>query len=263
MSAQLLEGLSIGAQLLLQLAARHEYAPLRYARVPPLGEADAHLAAAELQERGLLKPAEEAPGVLLLTPVGYTLRTTVIARWGALHEQLRPRLLAHVSELFKLGPGSLLLEALHAIDRAWFLPEASQPLADLDLPIPIGASSLTTSAPHAIVAMLRALEPRRGERVLVCGAKAGVTIALCAHVVGPRGRVMGLDPELSTVRYAATSLQRVIALPQLAPIEVRCVQDVTLGPGAEEPWDVVIVNGSVPKVPCDLMAQLSDEGRLL
>lgn len=263
MSAQLLEGLSVGAQLLMQLAARHEYAPLHYARIPPLAEADAQLAVSEVQQRGLLKPAEERSGMLLLTPLGYALRGAVIAQWEALHAQLRPRLLAHVAELFELKEGAPLLSALHAIDRAWFLPEGSLPLADLDLPVPLGAASMTTSAPHAIVAMLRALGLRRGERVLVCGAKAGVTMALSAHIVGPDGRVVGLDPDLAVVRHAAACLQRAGDLQQIAPIEVRRVEDVTVGLSGAAPWDVVIVNGSVPKVPLDLVAQLSARGRLL
>ena len=259
MSTQLLDGLSAASQILMQLAVRHEYAPLHYARVPPLDEAAAMLAANELAERGLLKPAEEAPGVLLLTPVGYALKDAVLARWDALHAEMRPRLVQHLAKMYDLEDDSLLMAALNAVDRAAFLPDRSRPLADLDLPAPLGIDEMTTSAPHAIAAMLRASAPVPGDRMLVCGAKGGVTIALGAHMVGAEGVVVGLDTSVGIADMAAGSLASAGSA-----AEVRRTDDVTVGVPDEGPWDVVVVNGSVPKIPWDLVDQLRNPGgRLL
>ncbi len=265
MSAQLLEGLSLAGQLLMQLAARHEVAPLHYARVPPLDDASALAAAEEVQERGLLKPAADAPALYVLTPVGYSLCNVVMAQLGALHEVLRPKLVEHVRQLYSLDEDAPAIRALRAVDRGRFLPEGSRPLADLDLPAPIGIGEMTTSAPHAIVAILRSVAPQPGDRVLVCGAKAGMTIALCSHLVGASGQVTGLDDHPAIARFAAERVAEGLGAVTEAtgPAEVRHVSDVTLGLPDEPPFQVIILNGSIPKVPRDLLGQLSEDGRLL
>ncbi|MBX2796688.1 MAG: hypothetical protein KTR31_03430 [Myxococcales bacterium] len=263
MSLHLLRGLCDAGQLLMQLAARHEYAPLHYASVAPLSKADAEQALDEVQERGLLRPAQDAPHVLLLTPVGYALRDTVIETFEALHQRMRPQLLAHVVERFGLPGDSPLRAALHAVDRARFVPEINRPLADLDLPAPLAVPEATTSAPHAIVSMLEALKPRAGERVLVCGIKGGVTAALCAHMVGSQGRVVGIDTSAALVSAARRAVAEA-AVPDAASLQVHEVADVTMGLPGRESWHVVVMNGSTPKVPRDLLRRLDpDRGRLL
>ena len=260
MSTQLLEGLAPSSQLLLQLAVRHEVAPVHFARVPPLDEADALIAVEEVQQRGLLK-VSEAENLLLLTPIGLALEDDIRAGWPALHAALRPRLIEHVQRMYGLADDAPVLRALSRVDRAGFLPDGSLPLADLDIPAPIGVGEMTTSAPHAVVAILGSVLPTEGQRVLVCGAKGGVTAAMSAHMVGPAGAVLCLDDQEEVATYAA---ERVLGAGEgAAPIEVRHVPDVTLGAAEAGPFDIVIVNGSVPKIPRDLLSQLAPSGRML
>ncbi|MBW2256905.1 MAG: hypothetical protein JRI25_20245 [Deltaproteobacteria bacterium] len=256
MSQQLLEGLDLPSQLLLQFAAQREHVPLRVAMSPPL-EGDPFEAVEALQERGLVAPAEY-PGVFSLTPMGYALRDEIAARWPEVHQALRKLLVAHLDKQFALGKNSRLLRALVAIDRAHFVSETAQVISDLDMPAPTGVDDMNTSAPHAIVSILEAVAPRGGDRVLVCGAKGGVTLALATHMAGKEGYGVALDWSPDTVAHARRALSH---YPELdARTEVLERADVTVGYEEGAPWQVVVVNGSTPKIPWPLIEQLDGNG---
>ena len=260
MSSHLLEGLPTSSQLLLCFAAHQEIVPVQIAARPPLSE-DPVQAVKALQERGLVAPTDMAM-IFQLTPMGYALVDEVKARWPRLHADLRGRLLALLEQAFELTADSPLRAALHAVDRAHFVPEPLRCLADLDRPVPTGINDMTTSAPHAILSILRAVSPKPGEKVLVCGAKGGMTIALSAHMVGEQGAVLGLDWNAETVVHVRQALSRYPALTQRARVDQQ--DDVTVGLPDEGPFDIVIVNGSIPKIPRPLLDQLRPEsGRLL
>jgi len=252
MSEALLQGLAPASRALLHVAAVQELVPIGMALHPPLA-ADPAEAVAPLCERGLLVPGEIS-GLYALSPMGYALRDAVLERWPMLHETLRPLLLEHLDTL---DLSDTLRRALHRIDRADFLPERVRILADMDLAAPIDQEGMTTSAPHALVAILGAVKPRSAERVLICGAKGGVTLALAAHMVGREGEALALDWNPDTVGHVSASLAAYPAL----NASVRQQNDVTLG--APGPWSVVVVNGSVPKIPWPLVEQLGPGGRIL
>lgn len=215
---------------------------------------------ARVQERGLLRPTD-VDGMYLLTPIGHALRDTILERWPALHRVLRARLLEHLQERLLLDADSPLSQALRDIDRAHFIPEPGRVLADLDMPAPTGIDEMTTSAPHAIVSLLLAVDPRPGDRVLICGGKGGVTAALAASLVGADGAVTVLDWSQRTVAHVRGAMG---VYPELAPrVRVLHQDDVTLGKREGRGWDCIVLNGSVPKIPWPLVSQLSEDGRLL
>jgi len=253
-SDRLLEGLSPASLLLLHVAVHQEMVPVQLLTRSALTD-DPEEAVQDLLERGLVARTD-IDGLLELGPLGYALKDTVVRRWPELHETLRPPLLARLFEDFGLDPGHPLRRALEAVDRADFVPTEVRFLADLDLPVPLGVDDITTSAPHAVLSILQAVLPRIGESVLLCGAKGGVTLALAAHLVGPTGRAVAQDTAPPLVDHISTALQR---YPDLSA-EARYVSDVTLGLRAEGPWDVIVVNGSVPKLPWPLLHQLDDDG---
>lgn len=150
--------------------------------------------------------------------------------------------------------------ALRSLDRRRFVAEEHALLADLDMPLPVSEET-TTSAVHAIAMILDAARPRSGNRVLLCGVKGGVTAALAAHLVGAEGRVVCLewDADLARrVRRALGALEHV-----RRRVKVLHQADVTIGLPVEAPYNVIIVNGSVPKIPRALLHQLEDDGALL
>ncbi len=261
MSASLLDDLDLSARLMMAIAARQEVVPVRLAMRPPLDEEAAMEAAEALVGRGLLVETE-LPGLLALSPMGYALVDTVAARWPELHQQMRAMLLAHLATSFGLSHDHAIFRALSAVDRSRFVPSSIAPLADLDVPVPTGVGDMTTSAPHALVYLLKAVRPQPGERVLVCGAKGGMVLALATEMVGAQGSGLAIDWEPATVALVAASLQ---THPHLAArAEVRHVPDVTLGSPESGPYDCIILNGSVPKIPRPLVQQLRPgTGRML
>src|SRR4051794_11861011 len=89
-------------------------------------------------------------------------------------------------------------DAMREIARVGFLPEDHRPHASQDRPLPLWHGQ-TSSQPSTVATMLRLLEVPVGAHVLDVGAGSGWTTALLARLVGPGGRVLGLelDPQLA------------------------------------------------------------------
>jgi protein-L-isoaspartate(D-aspartate) O-methyltransferase len=190
-----------------------------------------------------------------------SIETAVEAR----RSEMRERLAKGIADSLSLPNDSALRSALHAIDRAAFIPEPYQSIAYRNQPAPIwrsecGSVSVTTSSPAVCALIASTLELRLGDRVLVCGVKGGFTAALCASAVGPRGRVVCLEDRAEVVEHARTAIERVGLSRR---IEIRLVRDVTIGLEDQEPWDAVVLNGKVPKVPRPIIRQMRDGGRML
>src|SRR3989338_7001164 len=91
-----------------------------------------------------------------------------------------------------------ILEAFKNIRREDFVPPDVKPLASLDEALGIGYGQ-TISQPLTVGFMLELLEPKKKDHILDIGAGSGWTCALLSHIVGKRGRVVGLEliPELA------------------------------------------------------------------
>ena len=85
-----------------------------------------------------------------------------------------------------------LEEAYFAVDRAHFVSSNNQESAYEDHPLPI-AGHQTISAPHMVFMMLDMVQINLGEKVLEVGTGSGYNAALCAHLVGPKGKVVTLE----------------------------------------------------------------------
>ena len=147
-----------------------------------------------------------------------------------------------------------MTEAFRAVPRSRFLPEQARGRAAYDGPIEIGHGQ-TNSQPRTVEDMLRLLDVRPGQRVLDVGAGSGWTTALLAHLVGPEGRVYGveLEPDLALVgadNLAATdqpwaSIQRAGA---------------ALGLPERAPFDRVLVSAEATELPEELVDQVAEGG---
>jgi protein-L-isoaspartate(D-aspartate) O-methyltransferase len=156
--------------------------------------------------------------------------------------------------------GQALHRAILALDRAACVPESERPLAVCDMPIPL-SEDMTESALHAVAMTLAAVEPRPGERVLLCGVKGGSLAVVAAQMVGDRGSVVALDWDADIAAHARRAVE---AHGLTSRVDVLEQADVTAGLPARGPWHVIVLNGSIPRVPYELMHQLDDvEGRIL
>lgn len=148
-----------------------------------------------------------------------------------------------------------ILDLLMIVKREAFVPQAYKDLAffDTEIPLPGGENML---APKVEARLLQEANVQKHENVLEIGAGSGYMAALLAY----RGR------HVTTVEI--TTELKAFAERNLAAYGVSNVE-VVQGDGAQgwagrgEPFDVIMISGSVPVLPEAFLQQLKIGGRLL
>ncbi len=146
--------------------------------------------------------------------------------------------------------------AFDAVPRELFLPAALRSRAHMDHPLPLGHGQ-TNSQPSTVLAMLELLDVRPGHRVLDVGAGSGWTTALLAHLVGPGGRVVGVERIAHLALGARIALADAGAGPQAS---VRVATPGVLGAPDQAPFDRILVSAEADRVPPALVRQLGPGG---
>jgi protein-L-isoaspartate(D-aspartate) O-methyltransferase len=165
------------------------------------------------------------------------------ARFNMIKQQIRPW------DVLDAG----VLSLLAVVKREDFVPAAFRALAfvDTEVPLPGGQQMLV---PRVEARLLQELKVARHEKVLEIGTGSGFMAALLGHRAQ---RVFSLEilPEL--VSLATENLKRagVMNVTVLA-------QDGAQGLPEEEPFDVILLSGSVAEVPATLLKQLKVGGRM-
>lgn len=148
-----------------------------------------------------------------------------------------------------------ILRVMRTLGRVPFLPPAARPYADVDAPLPIGHGQ-TNSQPSTVAAMLELLEVPVGGSVLDVGAGSGWTTAILGRLVGPSGRVIGVErvPDL-TERAAAT-----LATLDMPWAAIRQAFPGRLGWPDGAPYDRILVSADADELPMELVDQLAPGG---
>ncbi len=145
--------------------------------------------------------------------------------------------------------------ALRLTPRSAHLPPWQQGHAGLDRALAIGLGQ-TNSQPTTVRAMLSALDVHPGQRVLDVGSGSGWTTVLLARLVGPTGRVVGVErvPELTAwgrANVTAAGLEWA-GIEQATPDE--------LGLPALAPFERILVSAAADTLPTSLVDQLTPDG---
>lgn len=148
---------------------------------------------------------------------------------------------------------ALVLAAMRAVPRHWFVPEGFQAEAYGDGPLPIG-SSQTISQPYIVARMTEALDLQPGERVLDIGTGSGYQAAVLAEIT-PHVWSIEIVPEL------ARAAKERLAARGYATIEVR-EGDGWQGWPELAPFDAILLAAAPETVPPALLQQLAPNGRL-
>lgn len=145
--------------------------------------------------------------------------------------------------------------AFDATPRKDFLPPDVRPRSGFDGPLSIGEGQ-TNSQPRTVKDMLRLLDVRPGQSVLDVGSGSGWTTALLAHVVGPTGRVRGVEllPEL--VDQGRANLERT----ERPWASIEASTPGVLGLPDHAPYDRILVSAEAHALPQELVDQLLDDG---
>ena len=147
-----------------------------------------------------------------------------------------------------------VLELLHIVHREDFVPEAHRAQAFVDVELPLTATRKML-APKVEARLLQELKLQRHEKVLEIGAATGHLAALLGHKAQ---RVIALEADAGLAAQAADNLKRA------GVFNVTVLnQDGAAGLAAEEPFDAILLSGSVAEVPQALLNQLKVGGRLV
>ena len=153
-----------------------------------------------------------------------------------------------------------LMRVLLDLPREVFLPAASRSVAYADEDVPAsrgegGRVARYLLAPRILAKLIQAAEIVETDRVLDVGCATGYSTAVLARLAA---RVIGLEEQAELVAQARDALAT-------TKTEVATVQQGPLAHGwpGEAPFDVIVLNGSVPEVSPQLLSQLKDLGRLV
>ncbi len=151
-----------------------------------------------------------------------------------------------------------IISAFRTVDRANFVPEKMKDLAYLNRPLPIGAEQ-TISQPATVAFMLELLQPQKGEKILDVGSGSGWTAALLSYLVGPTGRVEGLERVDDLVEFGQKNLQKYLDKFSRRNAQIKRSGKI-LGDPENAPYDKILVSAGAQELPAELFAQLREGG---
>ncbi|MEM0052914.1 MAG: protein-L-isoaspartate(D-aspartate) O-methyltransferase [Nitrososphaeria archaeon] len=181
-------------------------------------------------------------------------------------EEQRRRLVRKLKEQGIIRSKSVELSFLN-VPREEFVWPDTKNQAYLDIPLPLGGTGQTISAPHMIAIMLEELDLKKGETVLEIGTGSGYNAALIAYIItdGKRekkGKVITIERIKELVTFAENNIKRTSYSEYIEVI----YGDGSVGyPPYEEReiYDKVIITAAAPKFPKILIKQLKVGGIIL
>ncbi len=172
------------------------------------------------------------------------------ARFNMVESQIRPNQVTDAR----------LLRALLDVPREKFVPSSMQALAYMEEEIVVaqafaGAPTRSLMSPMPQARMMQLAEVEPDDLVLDVGCVSGYSTAVLARLAES---VVGLECNESLAEQATQALMELEA-------DNAAVVSGPLPEGyaSEGPFDVILLNGSVPEVPGGLLKQLKDGGRLV
>jgi protein-L-isoaspartate(D-aspartate) O-methyltransferase len=147
-----------------------------------------------------------------------------------------------------------ILAAMRRLPREDFLPLSVRALAYADEDVALGNGRYLME-PMVLARMLQAAALRDNERVLVVGAATGYGAAVLAAC---GCRVTALEDDAALLPIAESVLMR------QAPSVTLVSGPLPAGWQATAPYDLILIEGSVPEIPANLASQIQQEsGRIV
>lgn len=146
-----------------------------------------------------------------------------------------------------------VLDLLSEVRREEFVPAAHQALAFADLEIPLGEGAVML-APKIEAKLLQELAVQPKDKVLEIGTGSGYMAALLA---AKADQVTSVEISPAIAKTAKANLAKA----GISNVSVE-VGDGVHGWAAGAPYDVIVVSGSLPVVPEELLQQLKVGGRM-
>jgi protein-L-isoaspartate(D-aspartate) O-methyltransferase len=153
-----------------------------------------------------------------------------------------------------------IVRAMLEVPREQFAPEGVRAIAYMDAALPItargpGRQGRYLLPPRTLAKLLQVAEIAPDALVLDVGCASGYSTAVLAHLAKA---VVALEADAALAAQAESALRE---LGILNAIVLR--GPLAAGAPAHAPFDVIVLNGSVPQAPIHLLAQLKEYGRLV
>jgi protein-L-isoaspartate(D-aspartate) O-methyltransferase len=165
------------------------------------------------------------------------------------YEQMRRAMVA--SQLRTTGVNDpRVLAAMGDVPRERFVPAERRSIAYAETLVPLGNGRFLNSA-MALGKLLIEAAPKDGERALIVGAATGYSAAVMARLVGS---VVAVEEDKALVASARAALK---------DTPVKLVEGpLAKGHKRGAPYDLILIDGAVERIPDALVDQLADGGRL-
>ena len=166
---------------------------------------------------------------------------------------------ALLDELIKEGylKSPEIIEAFSKIKRRDFLPADLAGEESVNAPLPIGHGQ-TISQPLTVAFMFELLKPKKSQKILDIGSGSGWTTAMLAEIVGPSGKVYGIERVAELKEFGESNAAKY----NFSNIEFRC-RDGAKGLADQAPFDRILVGAAANEIPNTLKEQLKIGGRLV
>jgi len=165
-----------------------------------------------------------------------------------------------IKELVKNGwlKSVEIIRAFESVQRKDFVVDKS--LADVDSALPIGYDQ-TISQPLVVAFMLEKLEPKAGEKILDIGSGSGWTTALLSHIVGQKGRVIGLEIIKELKKFGEKNISKYNFIKK--GIAEFHLTDGREGWKEEALYDKILCSAEAKELPNELKKQIKVGGRIV
>ena len=147
-----------------------------------------------------------------------------------------------------------ILKVLSKVPRQMFVPQKYYYSAYENVPLPIGDDQ-TISQPLIVCIMIELLELKYTDKVLDIGSGSGYQTAFLAEL---SSKVVGVE----RIKRLVDSSKRCMSKLGYKNVEIYQAQQ-ELGYPESAPYDAIIVGAAAPKLPLQLIDQLSPKGRLV
>jgi len=156
--------------------------------------------------------------------------------------------------------------ALRTVPRHEFVWPTMRDKAYYDMPLPLGNTGQTISAPHMVAIMNELLELDKGLKILEVGTGSGYHAATIAEIVAPSnesencwGIVYSIEYLEELADFARSNLKRTGYSNRVHVV----IGDGGLGLPEYSPFDRILVTAASPTIPPPLKQQLKVGGRIV